>query len=171
MQSDFFEWDDRKAQLNFEKHGLSFYQAIEVFDDPNAMTFDDEGHSQDEHRELTVGSPFFDRVFIVAHTRRGQRIRIISARRANKAERKQYMTREPDVIRDRGGDLEDDLLPHYDFDYSKATKGKYYDGQERPVFHVRLDPDVAKHFASGKSVNDALRILIAEDSVPKKRSE
>ena len=171
MESDLFEWDDRKAELNFAKHGITFYQAMEVFDDPNAMTFDDEDHSHDEHRELTIGSTFFSRLFIVSHTRRGARIRIISARCANKAERRQYMSKQPFTINDRGVDMDDDLRPHYDFDYSKGTKGKYYDGQERLSYHVRLDADVVKHYASGKAVNDALRMLIAEGRAPEPRTE
>lgn len=173
MQSDYFEWDDMKAAINLAKHGIGFEQAIGIFNDPNAMTFSDEDHSQDEPRELTIGSTFWSEVFIVSHTRRGGRIRIISARRANRAERRAYMTKDsdpdPNIIRDRG--LEDDVRPHYDFDYSKAVKGKYYDGQEELVVLVRIDPDVALYYSTGESVNDALRTMLAEGRAPAARTE
>jgi uncharacterized protein len=173
VQSDSFEWDDMKAAINQAKHGVAFEQAMGIFNDPNAMTFDDEGHSQDERRELTIGSTFWSEVFIVSHTRRGERIRIISARRANRAERRAYMTKDsdpdPNIIRDR--ELQDDVRPHYDFDYSKAVKGKYYDGQEHLVVHVRIDPDVAPYFSTGKSVNDALRTMLVEGRAPARRTE
>ena len=173
MQSDYFEWDDIKAATNRAKHGVSFQQAMEVFNDRNAVTFDDEDHSQEEHRELTIGCTFWSDVFIVSHTRRGERIRIISARRANRAERRTYMTRDSDdprILRDRGRE-EDDLRPHYDFDYSKGVKGKYYDGQELLVIHVRIDPDVARYYSTGASVNAALRTMIAEGRAPAPRTE
>ena len=173
MQSDYFEWDDTKAAINLAKHGVSFLQAIEVFNDRNAVTFDDEDHSQDERRELTIGCTFWSDVFIVSHTRRDERIRIISARRANRTERRKYMTRDsrpdPNILRDR--EMEYDVKPHYDFDYSKGVQGKYWDGQDLLVIHVRIDPDVAKHYSTGESVNAALRTLIAEGRAPAPRRE
>jgi uncharacterized DUF497 family protein len=174
VQSDYFEWDDIKAAKNLAKHGVSFEQAMGVFNDRNAVTFVDEDHSHDEQRELTIGCTFWSDVFIVSHTRRGERIRIISVRRANRAERRAYMTRDGgdndnNVLHDRA--IEDDLRPHYDFDYSKGKRGKYHDGQDLLVIHVRIDPEVAKHYSTGAAVNDALRTMIAEGRAPKPRTE
>jgi uncharacterized protein (DUF4415 family) len=98
-------------------------------------------------------------VLVVIHTTTGERIRIISARHATKAERRKFMN-------DR-----DDLQPEYDFDYSKAERGKYYQGRGRLVIRVSLDEDVAKHYSTTESVNAALRQLIAEGKAPAPRGE
>ena len=85
-----FEWDDGKAEINLTKHGVSFTEASTVFGDPLAVTFFDPDHSDDEDRFLTIGLSLENRVLILSHTDRGEKIRIISARVATKAERKGY---------------------------------------------------------------------------------
>jgi hypothetical protein len=85
-----FEWDPQKAESNWRKHGVSFAEAITVFDDINAQTIDDPDHSQDETRWLTLGRSRLGRVLIVAHTDRSDRTRIINARKATPTERKVY---------------------------------------------------------------------------------
>ncbi len=86
-----YEWDARKAALNERKHGVSFEEAATVFLDPLAMTFDDPDHSVDERRFITVGDSKRRRVVIVAHCDVGEdQIRIISARKATRAERHDY---------------------------------------------------------------------------------
>ncbi len=166
VRSDRFEWDDDKAVENLAKHDVSFETATEVFDDPLGITFFDERNSLGEIREITVGYTFFDEVLIVSHTARGERIRIISARRADKTERRRHMEKDHDQINDK-----DDLLPHYDFDYNKGVRGKYYQGRGRLVIRVNLDEDVAKHYSTTESVNAALRMLIAEGRAPEPRNE
>lgn len=87
-----FEWDERKARANVVKHGVSFELAITAFDDPFALLADDAGHSTPtEQREWLIGES--DRgVLVVVFTRRdqGRVYRLISARTANRQERKQY---------------------------------------------------------------------------------
>jgi uncharacterized DUF497 family protein len=166
VRSDRFEWDDGKAALNLAIHGVRFEQAEAIFDDPLGVTFADPFHAADEDREITIGATLFDQVFVVSHVIRGERIRIISARRATKAERRKYMNKPHDYINDK-----DDLLPEYDFDYSKGVRGKYYQGRGRLVIRVSIDEDVAKHFSTTKSVNTALRQLIAEGRAPEPRNE
>ena len=82
------EWNADKAQANVAKHGVSFEDAAEVFGDPLAITFDDPDHSVLEARYLTFGTSRANR--LVAHTSRGDTIRLISARPMMPAERKQY---------------------------------------------------------------------------------
>jgi hypothetical protein len=108
-------------------------------------------------------------VLVVSHVTRGGRTRIISARRATKAERRNYMNKQHDYISDKK-ELEDDLLPEYDFDYSKGVRGKYYTGR-RLIIYIRIDEDVAKYFSTNDSVNTALRQLIAEGRAPAPRTE
>jgi len=85
-----FQWDLAKAEQNVRKHGVSFDEAVTVFYDPLAATFDDPDHSEVEHRYLTVGFSSQNRLLVVSHTDRGQTIRIISARPATSHERKKH---------------------------------------------------------------------------------
>ncbi len=85
-----FEWDPEKDQQNQTTHGVSFDEASTVFGDPLAITIDDPDHSSDENRILTTGHSNRQRLIIVAHTDRDERIRIISAREVTAAERRDY---------------------------------------------------------------------------------
>jgi len=85
-----FEWDDKKATKNKKKHGVSFHEAATVFGDPMARTFNDPEHSTTEHQFLTFGLSQFNQLLVVAHTDRGENIRIISAQTMTKHERKIY---------------------------------------------------------------------------------
>jgi uncharacterized DUF497 family protein len=85
-----FEWDENKAKSNLAKHGVSFEEASTVFGDPLSITIPDPAHSQEEDRSVTVGSSHQSKLLVVVHTERGDSIRIISARRASRRERKDY---------------------------------------------------------------------------------
>ena len=85
-----YEWDPKKAKANLRQHGVSFDEAASVFLDPLAITFPDPDHSGEEFREITVGHSARQRVVFLSHTRRGDHTRLISARKATRAERKQY---------------------------------------------------------------------------------
>lgn len=86
-----FEWDENKARLNRQKHGVNFDEAKTVFADPLARIFDDIWHSADEQRELIIGNSRQGRLLLVCFTERsGESIRIISAREATTKERKEY---------------------------------------------------------------------------------
>lgn len=87
-----FEWDNNKAQINIEKHGVTFQEASTVFADEAAILFDDPEHSLKEERFLLLGMSSQAKMLIVCHCYRGTDdiIRIISARKATKAEAKQY---------------------------------------------------------------------------------
>ena len=85
-----FEWDPEKARLNLRKHGVSFDEAATVFYDPLSATFYDPDHSEEEQRLITVGVSSQDRLLVVAHTERGNAVRIINARPATAHERKKH---------------------------------------------------------------------------------
>lgn len=85
-----FEWDPAKAEANFRKHGVSFDEAVTVFDDPLAITYTDPDHSESERREITIGASGRNRLLIVSHMDRRGTIRIISARKATRKERRIY---------------------------------------------------------------------------------
>lgn len=85
-----FEWDSRKARSNFAKHGVGFEFASTTFGDPRSFTISDPDHSLAEERYVTMGRAFEGKVLVVVHTDRGNNIRIISARRASRRERKFY---------------------------------------------------------------------------------
>ena len=85
-----YEWDAKKAKGNRRKHRISFEDAATVFLDPLALTFPDPDHSIGEEREITIGRSGRQQVVFVSHCRRGDRVRIISARKTTRGERKQY---------------------------------------------------------------------------------
>jgi hypothetical protein len=85
-----FEWDPRKAAANRRKHGVSFEQTIPVFGDSLARIFDDPDQTLSEPRELIVGHCPRRILLVVCFVQRGDRIRIFSARRATRRERRDY---------------------------------------------------------------------------------
>jgi uncharacterized DUF497 family protein len=85
-----FEWDPDKAANNLAKHGVSFVEAATVFFDTLSVTIPDPLHSAEEDRFVTTGSSNRQRILVVVHADRGDRIRIISARLASSSERKKY---------------------------------------------------------------------------------
>ncbi len=85
-----FEWDGHKSATNLRKHGVSFAEAGTVFGDELSITVPDPDHSDQEDRYITIGWSNLHRLLMVAHTDRGENIRIISARELTKTERKEY---------------------------------------------------------------------------------
>ena len=85
-----FEWDPDKARTNLRKHGVAFREGATVFRDLLSITVYDPDHSEEEDRFITVGPSVAGRLLIVAHTDRGARTRIISAREVTRAEREAY---------------------------------------------------------------------------------
>lgn len=85
-----FEWDNNKRRSNLAKHGVAFEEASTVFGDPLSRTIPDPLHSKEEDRFIIVGASEAGKLFVVVFTERGDTIRIISSRRASRAERKAY---------------------------------------------------------------------------------
>jgi uncharacterized protein len=87
-----FEWDGSKDRLNRRKHGVSFREAQSVFYDERAIRYFDPDHSEDEDRFVMLGMGLFLRVLVVCHCYRADdsSIRIVTARRANAVEAREY---------------------------------------------------------------------------------
>jgi hypothetical protein len=85
-----FEWDPEKARSNLRKHKVSFVEAATALKDPIAATGCDPDHSVGEQRFITFGVSERGRLLVVAHTEKGDTLRIISARVASKKERRIY---------------------------------------------------------------------------------
>ena len=85
-----FEWDEEKAGANFKKHRIGFDEATTVLSNRYSLTIHDPDHSAREHRYIDIGASDKGRVLVVVYTERGSNIRIVSCRRATRAERKRY---------------------------------------------------------------------------------
>ena len=85
-----FQWDKRKAQQNLQKHQVDFTEASTVFADTLSITIPDPDHSEDEERWVTIGLSNRQRLLVVVHTDEEEPIRIISARTADRIERRKY---------------------------------------------------------------------------------
>ena len=85
-----FEWDARKARRNRLKHGIDFDEASTVFADALSITVPDPDHSDDEERSVTLGVSHRHRLLVVVHVDHAETTRIISARPADRTERRDY---------------------------------------------------------------------------------
>jgi uncharacterized DUF497 family protein len=85
-----FEWDPEKAKRNLKIHKVSFHEASPVFGDTMSLTIHDPLHSDEEDRFVIIGNSHKNRLLVVVHVERGNRIRIISARKATRKEKIQY---------------------------------------------------------------------------------
>jgi uncharacterized DUF497 family protein len=86
---DEFEFDPVKAKANLRKHGVAFSDAEQALRDPNALTIEDPA-AESEQRFLTLGMDALGRILVVIHTQRGERVRIVSARKASRGEMENY---------------------------------------------------------------------------------
>ncbi|MCJ8273958.1 MAG: BrnT family toxin [Psychrosphaera sp.] len=93
------EWDVEKAKSNIQKHGISFEQASYVFTDPFSLSRYDEAHSDSEDRWILLGKSLSEVILTVVHTFTDEAgvefVRVISARKATKAEQQTYQKRCP----------------------------------------------------------------------------
>lgn len=85
-----FDWDKRKDRENLRRHKIDFNEASTVFADSLSITISDPEHSEDEARWVTMGLSNRQRLLVVIHTEEDETIRIISARMADRAERRKY---------------------------------------------------------------------------------
>ncbi len=90
-----FEWNSTKAASNKKKHGVSFEEAQSVFYDEHAIQFYDPEHSKSEDRFILLGASFKLNTLVVCHCFRREEtiIRIISARKADKEEEREYWSK------------------------------------------------------------------------------
>jgi uncharacterized DUF497 family protein len=90
MNQQYFVWDPQKALQNLRKHGVGFEEAATVFLDPLLRVMPDVEHSEVEERWLALGKSKGQLLLVVIHTESDNQIRIISARKAEPKERRQY---------------------------------------------------------------------------------
>jgi uncharacterized DUF497 family protein len=164
MTKEGFAWDVRKADSNFAKHGISFYEASEVFDDPMQFVFADNLHSDHEDRFGVIGRIGDGRIIAVVFTlTEHEQIRVISARRAERAEIRFYM-KEPDELRDEALEVsqrDDDDFDLSRVDWSKAHRGPIFTVKRGPEW-VRLEDHVRVIFQGDEEVNDALKWIMRD---------
>ncbi|MGB7949508.1 MAG: BrnT family toxin [Candidatus Binatia bacterium] len=91
-----FEWDPAKGRQNARKHRVTFERGATVFKDPNALSLFDEQHGDEEERWITLGLDETGALLVISHTfdeeaENRARVRLISARKATKNEKKQYL--------------------------------------------------------------------------------
>ncbi len=84
-----YEWDERKAASNLRKHNVDFAEAVLALEDDRAVTLPDLA-SVTEERFVTIGCDPLGQVLVIAYTLREERVRVISARKAEPRERRQY---------------------------------------------------------------------------------
>ena len=84
-----FEWDNKKAKSNLKKHGISFEDAVHVFADPYRLEYNDDRVFYGEDRRVTVGTISGELIILVVFVKRNK-IRVITARKVNKDERRKY---------------------------------------------------------------------------------
>jgi uncharacterized DUF497 family protein len=148
-----FEWDAGKASANERKHGVTFEQAATVFTDPEALTFPDPDHSDEELREITIGQTSHGRPLFISHCERGGECES-SARELRAGPSVSNMKKAPNRKRTN------DLRPEYDLgELGTGVRGKYYERASAAGNLVLIEPDLAAFFPDAKSVNRALRLL------------
>ena len=84
-----YQWDPGKANANRIKHGINFADAVAVLEDDLAITIEDQRH--EEERFITIGMDAIGQILVVVYTWRGNEVRLISARKADRSERQQYL--------------------------------------------------------------------------------
>jgi uncharacterized protein len=84
-----YQWDPDKASINRINHGVDFADAVSVLEDDRAITVEDQRY--EEERFITIGLDAIGRILVVVYTWRGNEVRLISARKADRLERKQYL--------------------------------------------------------------------------------
>jgi uncharacterized DUF497 family protein len=156
-------WDPAKANRNWRKHGVTFFEAESVFRDPLLAAGPDELHSDGEERFIATGISRQGRMITVTYTIRDDEAWIINARCADPSERRRYM-KEKDYLRDEPPIDYSDTPPLTEEWWSKAVRGLHY--MPMTVTRVSIADDVAEVFRTDDDVNDALRVLINEGRLP-----
>jgi hypothetical protein len=90
MDGPTFQWEAAKAAATLLQHGVSFEEAVTVFQDPLAKIHDDPDHPATERRDIIVGHSAKSQLLVVSFTDRGSNIRLISARPVTRHERRDY---------------------------------------------------------------------------------
>jgi hypothetical protein len=145
-----FEWNPRKAGLNLKKHGMGFAEAASVFTDPLAQIF----------ATKSIPPSNIARLLSITLFQRNSRWSSLPRR----GENNEIMKHTPSPVKSRTKSATD-LQPEYRFDYGKAKPNRFAGVAQPGAVAVLLDPDVARVFKSGESVNTVLRALLTMPTV------
>ena len=143
-----FEWDPKKARLNFKIHGITFDEASTVFRDPLSDTIKDPLHSG---RRGTLRPDW------TIYSGATPGYRPIGKRRSNSYCQRQVSDKQGEGLSMKRIKSDPDMLEEYDF--TGGVRGKYAKRYAEGTNVVVIDPDVAKYFPDHESVNEALRSL------------
>ena len=144
-----FEFDPAKAASNLKKHGVSFAEAMTVFEDPLASTLPDDQHSLDENRFITVGMSFKLRLCSSFTLR--QTLASESSEHALSPQPRENSMSKPKQL--------DPLAPRPNLDFSKGVRGKHFARMQQGTNIVLIAPDLLETFPDSEAVNEALRSL------------
>jgi uncharacterized DUF497 family protein len=151
-----FEWDVDKARSNQVKHGVSFDEAATVFEDSLAWIFDDELHSIEEAREIILGRSIKGRLILTCFTERPGNNPNHQLLGCQQRKSKKIMKKPLRKARVNS----EEMLPEYNFDYTKAKPNRFSGRINKDRVVVLLDPEVSEVFTTPESVNTVLRALI-----------
>ena len=144
-----FQFDPKKAESNARKHGISFAEAMTIFDDPLASTLPDDQHSFEEDRFITVGTSSRHRILFVVYTD------TISA----SASSVPALLPQPRSNSMKKSSESDPLAHRPALDFSKGVRGKHHARMQQGTNIVFIAPDLLDTFPDSDSVNEALRSL------------
>ena len=122
------------------------------------LSIEDHEHSDLEERFLAIGESINGQLIVVGYTVRDEVARLITARHAGPAERRRYM--KGDQIRDAAA-----AEANEEEDFSNGVRGRHYIAPRGPIV-VEIEPIVAEFFRDARTINQALRMLIAEGRSP-----
>jgi uncharacterized DUF497 family protein len=158
-------WDEDKARENIRKHDVSFAEAKLAMADPLARLSPDHDHSEDEDRFTLIAQSTWGRILIITFTPRGNdSARIISARRASAAERRNYMDeKHRDIISDRDVPSDDGIMIEKPLPESGWVPNPFRFGPFNGPFHALINAGVSDAFRDDEEVNEALWFLLEQD--------
>jgi len=147
-----FEWDNRKERSNITKHGVSFEEARTILGDPLSLTIADTEHEEGESRFAMGAAPLRADSWL-SRTWKGATLSASSVRDLRIDERRRRMKKVKTAVR------EPEMRAEYDF--RGGVRGKYAARYAEGTNVVLLEPDVAELFPDSRTVNEALRALVA----------
>jgi len=163
-------WDEDKAVENIRKHGVPFAEAKLALADPLARLSPDHEHSEEEDRFTLIAESASGRILIITFTPRGNdTARIISARRACAAERRNYMTKKPhrDQIYDRDVPSDEGIIIDKPLPESGWIPNPFRFGPFNDPFHALIGAGLSDAFRTDLDVNEALWFLLEQDHYPR----
>jgi len=159
-------WDDIKADENFRKHKVPFPEAKSAMQDPLARVAPDDGHSDAEDRFTLIAESTRQRILIITFTiNNDDSARLISARRASAAERRNYMAKRPDhdVLGDRDLPNDDGIIIDEPLPAEGWLPNPFRFGPNKPPYHALISAGVSDAYRTDHDVNEALWFILEKN--------